>query len=206
MINVTYSGDNIIATKVNGDKNIPRGAISFKADLSPLSQASCDLSPIELSSESSTKWGIDKLSRFNGQGMIANEGFKKSKFVDGQFIMFDNHFSFVWIPTRQHVFFGRPSPDVPFRLLRDIISKEDELENMRNHLEECLEMDMTTSIARSLSESHEESFRRIRREKELRDLMEEQATSSRQTGFANFFNVQKWRVYLDDVLNRDKKE
>jgi hypothetical protein len=206
MINVTYSGDKLIATKVIGDKNVPRGAISFTADLAPLGQASVDLSPIELSSESAKKWGIDKLSHFVGQGMTANKGFKKSKFVDGQFIMFDNHFSFVWIPTRQHVFFGRPSPEVTFRMLRDIISKEDELENMCNHLEECLEMDMTTSIARSLSKSREESFRRIRREKELRDLMEEQATSSRLTGFADFFNVQKWRAYLDDVLNKDKKE
>jgi hypothetical protein len=34
-------------------------------------------------------------------------------------------------------------PEATFRMLRDIISKEDELENMRNHLEECLEMDMS---------------------------------------------------------------
>ena len=34
MINATYSGDQLIAYKVTGDKNIPRGKVSFTADLS----------------------------------------------------------------------------------------------------------------------------------------------------------------------------
>ena len=36
MINVTYVGDLLIAYKVTGDKNVPRGEITFQADLSPL--------------------------------------------------------------------------------------------------------------------------------------------------------------------------
>jgi hypothetical protein len=208
MINVTYSEDTLIATKVSGDKHVPRGSIAFTTDLSPLNQPAADLPPIELSSEAAFKWGIDKLSRHLGKGMVAEDGFPDSKCVDGQFIMFENHFSFVWIPTRQHVFFGRPSPEVTFRMLRDNISKEDELENIRHHLEECLEMNMPICIARSLSvDSHEEPFRRIRREKELRQLDEQAATSAAKSaiGFVHVFNVQKWRSYLGEILNVDRK-
>ena len=35
MINVTYVGDTLIAFKVTGDKNVPRGEITFQADLTP---------------------------------------------------------------------------------------------------------------------------------------------------------------------------
>jgi hypothetical protein len=38
MINVTYVGDQLIAYKVTGDKNVPRGEITFQADLNPLHQ------------------------------------------------------------------------------------------------------------------------------------------------------------------------
>jgi hypothetical protein len=207
MINVTYSGDTIIATKVTGDKNVPRGTVSFKADLSPLNQSSKKLSPISLSSGAASKWGIDKLARFVGQGQIAKEGFIDSKYVDGQFIMFDKHFSFVWIPTRHHVFFGRPSPEVTLRMLRDTISKEDEVENMRDHLEQCVDMDMTTSIARSLSQTQDIAFRRIRREKELKQL-EKKAVANElpAIGFADVFNVNKWKNYINEVLNADDKK
>lgn len=36
MINVTYVGDQLIAYKVTGDKSVPRGEITFQADLNPL--------------------------------------------------------------------------------------------------------------------------------------------------------------------------
>ena len=36
MINVTYHGDLLIAYKVTGDKNVPRGEITFQVDLNPL--------------------------------------------------------------------------------------------------------------------------------------------------------------------------
>ena len=82
------------------------------------------------------------------------------------------------------------------------------MENIRHHLEECLEMNMPICIARSLSvDSHEEPFRRIRREKELRQLDEQAATSAAKSaiGFVHVFNVQKWRSYLGEILNVDRK-
>jgi Cyclin D1 binding domain len=162
------------------------------------------LPPIELSSESAEKWGIPNLSRYVGKGASLSPNSKVTKFVEGQLIMFDNHFSFVWLPSRQHVFFGRPSPEVVIRLLRDTISKEDEIDNMRQHLEVCLELDWTTSIARTLSDIGDQSFRRISRKEDIKQMHEESA-SSKQIGFSQVFNVQKWKDYLDNVLNRDAK-
>ena len=74
MINVTYSGDRLIAYKVTGDKNIPRGEITFTADLSPFSDellpGQSKLDPILLSESSAKKWGTTRLPRFRGQGCV----------------------------------------------------------------------------------------------------------------------------------------
>eukprot|EP00527_Entomoneis_sp_CCMP2396_P009407 CAMPEP_0198138552 /NCGR_PEP_ID=MMETSP1443-20131203/1937_1 /TAXON_ID=186043 /ORGANISM="Entomoneis sp., Strain CCMP2396" /LENGTH=407 /DNA_ID=CAMNT_0043800357 /DNA_START=168 /DNA_END=1391 /DNA_ORIENTATION=+ len=37
IINCTYHGDTLIATKVTGDRNVPKGEVSFQVDLSPTS-------------------------------------------------------------------------------------------------------------------------------------------------------------------------
>jgi len=74
MINVTYSGDRLIAYKVTGDKNIPRGEITFTADLSPFSTelpGQSKLEPILLSESSAKKWGTTRLPRFRGQGYVS---------------------------------------------------------------------------------------------------------------------------------------
>lgn len=66
MINVTYSGDTLIAYKVTGDQNIPRGHITFTADLSPpgysssLDRETASLDPIVLSEGSAKKWGTKR--------------------------------------------------------------------------------------------------------------------------------------------------
>ena len=64
MINVTYSGDTLVAYKVTGDANIPRGEISFTADLSPnnpnLPHGPTSLEPIQLSEASAKKWGTKR--------------------------------------------------------------------------------------------------------------------------------------------------
>jgi hypothetical protein len=66
MINVTYSGDQLIAYKVTGDKNIPRGHVTFTADLSPpgysssLDSETVALDPIVLSDGSAKKWGTKR--------------------------------------------------------------------------------------------------------------------------------------------------
>lgn len=93
MINVTYTGDTLVATKVTGDENVPRGQTSFTVDLAPSNASS--LEPLKVSFDREAT----QLLRYPGKGQIAKKGFTDKKFVEGQLVMFDKHFSFVWIPT-----------------------------------------------------------------------------------------------------------
>ena len=120
MINVTYSGDNLVAYKVTGDQNIPRGEITFTANLSPEPSAPSNgyeasylmgqqsLEPIVLSESSASKWGTKKLPRFPGQGHAAEPGFLNNQYVEGQLVVIGNdYFSFAWVPLEHQIFFGR---------------------------------------------------------------------------------------------------
>jgi len=132
MINVTYSGDKLVAYKVTGDQNIPRGEITFTANLSPepttpsngyeaaylMGQQS--LEPIVLSESSANKWGTKKLPRFPGQGHAAEPGFINNQFVEGQLVVIgSDYFSFAWVPLEHQIFFGRPSPELTLKMLRE---------------------------------------------------------------------------------------
>jgi hypothetical protein len=119
MINVTYVGDTLIAFKVTGDRNVPRGEISFQADLSPpairrlreiksvggKSKKSKDrdgkqkpLEPIVLTEKAANKWGTRQLPRYRGLGQVAEEGFHNHRWMDGQLIIIgDDYFSFAWV-------------------------------------------------------------------------------------------------------------
>ncbi|KAL7469267.1 hypothetical protein ACHAXS_009527 [Conticribra weissflogii] len=133
MINVTYSGDKLIAYKVTGDQNIPRGEITFTADLTPhhpastASKSSSDsnknqkLDPIFLSDSSSKKWGTKRLPRFHGRGHAAEPDFKNPQFMEGQLVVIGegDYFSFAWIPLEHQIFFGRPSPELTLKMLRE---------------------------------------------------------------------------------------
>ncbi|KAL7539198.1 hypothetical protein ACHAXR_011524 [Thalassiosira sp. AJA248-18] len=132
MINVTYSGDQLIAYKVTGDKNIPRGEISFTADLSPniddgnmpggqQQQQQPHLDPIKLSESSAKKWGTKRLPRFPGQGHAAEPGFINHQFLEGQLVVIGegDYFSFAWVPLEHQIFFGRPSPELTLKMLRE---------------------------------------------------------------------------------------
>ena len=125
MINVTYSGDQLIAYKVTGDKNIPRGEISFTADLSPnideLPGPQTKLDPILLSESSAKKWGTKRLPRFPGQGHAAEPGFVNHQFMEGQLVVIGegDYFSFAWVPLEHQIFFGRPSPELTLKMLRE---------------------------------------------------------------------------------------
>lgn len=113
MINVTYSGDTLVAYKVTGDANIPRGEISFTADLSPnnpnLPHGPTSLEPIQLSEASAKKWGTKRLPRFPGHGHAAEPGFINHQFMEGQLVVIGegNYFSFAWVPLEHQIFFGR---------------------------------------------------------------------------------------------------
>jgi len=134
MINVTYQGDLLIAYKVTGDKNVPRGEITFQVDLNPLdrkvvSDSSNDpssmstveqLQPISLTAKAAKKWGTTQLPRHKGLGQVAEAGFKKNQWMEGQLIIIgEDYFSFAWVPIEQQIFFGRPSPELALKMLRE---------------------------------------------------------------------------------------
>ena len=53
-------------------------------------------------------------------GQVAEEGFVNNQWMDGQLIIIgDEYFSFAWIPIEQQIFFGRPSPELALKMLRD---------------------------------------------------------------------------------------
>jgi len=191
MINVTYIGDTLVATKVTGDENVPRGKVSFTCDLAPKNDSTA-LQPLRLSlSQSSSSSSTTKLPRYAGHGQVAKKGFVDHKFVDGQLVMFERHFSFVWIPTRHHVLFRRPSPEQTMTQMRDILSQEDEVENMRLHLERCYDMDMTESLARQQSDVSNEPFRRIATTKDL-EALEAKLKDVQGNQIFKFWNAFKW--------------
>jgi len=124
MINVTYVEDTIIAYKVTGDKNVPKGEVTFTVDLSPNALIEAGLEPIELAEDASTQWGTKHLPRFPGKGQVAAEGFVNSQWIEGQLIIVGDYFSFAWVPLGHQIFFGRPSPELTLKMLRESQMKE----------------------------------------------------------------------------------
>mmetsp|Transcript_26777 Transcript_26777/g.39613 ORF Transcript_26777/g.39613 Transcript_26777/m.39613 type:complete len:378 (+) Transcript_26777:229-1362(+) len=126
MINVTYAGDTLIAYKVTGDANVPRGEVTFQVDLNPIGrrdeskEAQGPLNPIILTENASKKWGTKQLPRYHGLGRVAEENFKNSQWMQGQLIIIGKeYFSFAWVPIEHQIFFGRPSPELALKMLRD---------------------------------------------------------------------------------------
>lgn len=124
LINITYVGDTLIAEKVTGDHNVPRGALSFQADLSPLRRSKAapkaGLQPISLTEKAARKWGTKKLPRYSGLGQVAEENFRNNQWIDGQLIIIGSeYFSFAWLPIEMQIFFGRPNPELALKMLRD---------------------------------------------------------------------------------------
>ena len=198
VVNITYSGDELIATKVTGDVNVPRGERSFTVNVQPSNSSA--LPPVKLISEQN---GNGEFRRFPGKGQVSRKGFKDNRFVEGQMILFENGFSFVWIPTKHHVLFHRPTPEMTLKLLRNTISKEDEVENMRNHLSRCYDMDLSTAIARQQDPGFtvDEPLRRITTQEELEKVEERLKQSDSDRGNI-FFQIGKWRNYIDQVLDK----
>jgi Cyclin D1 binding domain len=220
LVNVTYAGDTLVATKVTGDDTVPRGEVSFTSNLSPPplnytyeSEAATQYtkSSPPVSEEHSVLQSKFGESIFPGQGQLSKKNFKDAKFISGVFIVYDSHrFSFSWVPTKHHVFFVRPSPHETIRLLRDVISKEDEIDNMRDHLSRCFEIDMTTPIApvhSNTNEDEEDSFQRIKRQSDLERLSNRinEAGDKRGGNMFSFWRANKWKKYIDRVLGTDDK-
>jgi len=117
IINCTYHGDTLIATKITGDRNVPKGEASFTVDLSlgggrlqgsPTQQGLYErdeaaaegmfpfnigvgtpqpLEPIELNQEAAEQWGSRYLQRFQGMGQAASRGFRNAQWMEGQLIL-----------------------------------------------------------------------------------------------------------------------
>lgn len=124
MINVTYVEDQLIAYKVTGDHNVPKGEVTFSADLSPEAIEDADLDPIELGNDAAKQWGTRHLPRFPGQGQVAAEGFKHAQLVEGQLILVGEYFSFAWVELGHQIFFGRPSPELTLKMLKESQMKD----------------------------------------------------------------------------------
>lgn len=148
MINVTYSGDTLIATKVTGDKNVPKGEVTFTANLSIDAPGRKDLEAIKLSDEASKQWGYKYLPRFPGDGQVAAEGFINNQMMNGQLILVGDYFSFAWIPIGHQIFFGRPSAELTMKMLKESKMAEygaldkgspNVLAEMRFFIERCYE-------------------------------------------------------------------
>lgn len=141
MINVTYDGDVLIAQKVTGDKNVPKGESTFEVDLSPnvIADQENVLEPIELGENAAKQWGCRYLQRYAGKGQVAAEGYMDSQWIDGQLIMVNEYFSFAWLPIGHQVFFGRPTPELILKLLKDEKRRETGDCNQRAFLEKCWE-------------------------------------------------------------------
>ncbi len=148
MVNVTYIGDTLIATKVTGDKNVPKGEITFTANLHPSAKGREELDPIELSDIASKQWGHKHLPRFPGQGQVASEGFVNQQWMDGQLILVGEYFSFAWIPIGHQIFFGRPSAELTLKMLKQSKMADfgavdkgspNVVAEMRAHAQKCFE-------------------------------------------------------------------
>lgn len=160
MINVTYSGDTLIAHKVtSGTKHVPRGAETFRVDLAPQFAKNHNLissgpesrqeqtpqnhevlTPIELGDSAAEQWGCRYLSRFAGQGQVASEGYQDSQWMEGQLIIVNEYFSFAWLPIGHQVFFGRPTPELVLKLMNDETKRESSVSSpARSFLEKCWE-------------------------------------------------------------------
>jgi hypothetical protein len=141
MINVTYHGDTLIAQKVTGTKNVPKGQVTFEVDLSPTLNDDGEefLEPIELGDNAAKQWGCKYLQRFSGRGQVAAEGYLDSQWIDGQLIMVNEYFSFAWLPIGHQVFFGRPTPELILKLMKDEKRQETGNSMDRAFLEKCWE-------------------------------------------------------------------
>merc|ERR1712232_952535 len=57
---------------------------------------------------------------YKGLGQVAESGFKNNQWIDGQLIMVkEEYFSFAWAPIEQQIFFGRPSPELIIKMMRE---------------------------------------------------------------------------------------
>ena len=176
MVNVSYVGDLLVAHKLTGgsSQHVPKGEVSFQADLSPGHDDNTSLDPIELSLEAAEQWGSCFLQRHSGLGQVAGQGFLQSQWIEGQLILVNQqYFSFAWLPTGHQVFFGRPSPELTLKLLREdssdaLLSLAEQSQGtsassaQRKFLARCMEetelLDDDMEVSDGIFRSHDQNY------------------------------------------------
>lgn len=94
-----------------------------------------------------------------------------------------------------------------------MISDEDEVENMREHLTRCYDLDSMTPpperrrSRRARKDPPVDSFRRIHRQSDLEVLSQRFDADSKATSGSifQFWRASKWRKYIDRVLGNDEE-
>jgi hypothetical protein len=158
LINITYEGDVLIASKVTGDQHVPKGQVTFTVDLSPSSNQK-PLDPIELSSPDAVEqWGSRYLQRHSGLGQVAGPGFVNQQWLPGQLILVNRYFSFAWLPTGHQVFFGRPSAELVLKLLRENDRGAADIQYLRRCLEETALLDDEMEVSNGIFRSHDQDY------------------------------------------------
>jgi len=166
LINVTYVGNTLIATKVRGND------ITFQADLHPLRFHSNDdddddgdakdslsttmsdkknkkreseshmLEPIALGERAAKKFGTRLLTRYKGLGCRETANKKEQPWTDGQLVIVSqDYFGFVWSerPKQQKVMFARPSDELVLQLLSSRPTSKDDIPTQTRYITRCLE-------------------------------------------------------------------
>ena len=154
MIRVTYEGNVLVATKVTGDNNVPKGKVTFTVDLTPTISSSSNgqpsyLEPIELDAKAQKQWGKKYLPRHVGRGQVASEGFRNAQWMEGQMILVGRFFSFAWVPLGHQIFFGRPSNELTLKMLqeaKDEDMKKDPVTIMKDMASNMMEETYWTEI------------------------------------------------------------
>ena len=202
LINVTYTGDTLLATKVTGECSSKRGEVLFKSDLFPLNGEGKDLDPIPLTGSAAKKFGTQNLERYLGEGRVSSNGSGNDTFTEGQLIMFDGYFSFLYLPSKKHVFFSRPGPELVLELMQSVIVDEkDEVESMKDHLERCFENDAYEAkkeskpwdFIKAVSKDNDEYHQWLPRSAAKADIA------------FSFWSFHKWMNYIDTALRSSSK-
>jgi len=108
-VEIRYEGDTLIATKMTGESNVPKGAVTFKADVS--SKGILGLVGGEPKHPSEKIRGVleanlDGMVSFGGEGQVAAAKFSNAMFVPGQLLMFrEGFFGFLWLPLGSLIMF-----------------------------------------------------------------------------------------------------
>jgi len=111
-VRVHYEGSTLIAVKIIGDANVPKGEITFTADLSPAGL----LGPIggDAVSHPAEKirmvleGHLENVVAIQGRGQVAKAGFQSPTFIDGQLLLFEEGvLGFIFLPMASMIVFER---------------------------------------------------------------------------------------------------